>query len=117
MQRGPLRPGGLSQRQRVHKSAHRPYFSEESGAAADHGADHLQASGRKLPGGAGGQLHDAGLGHHGRAAKGPVPEIRKKKNVKEHGANRALLRYFSKNAPFCPLTFIVFYPAFSNLFA
>ena len=40
-QRGPLRPGGLSQRQRVHKSAHRPYFSEESGAAADHGADHL----------------------------------------------------------------------------
>lgn len=78
-QRGPLRPGGLSQRQRVHKSAHRPYFSEESGAAADHGADHLQASGRKLPGGAGGQLHDAGLGHHGRAAKGPLPEIRKKK--------------------------------------
>lgn len=77
-QRGTLRPGGISQGQRIRQSAHRPHSGKEPGAAEGHGPGHLPSPGRDLPGDPGGSIHGRGLGHHSGAVEGPLHEIKEK---------------------------------------
>ena len=86
-QRGTLRPGGISQGQRIRQSAHRPHSGKEPGAAEGHGPGHLPSPGRDLPGDPGGSIHGRGLGHHSGAVEGPLHRNKRKK----HGGSRAFL--------------------------